>query len=623
MTQPIEVFFERELQFLEETAQAFADRYPANASRLVLESGRSIDPHLDRLIEGFAVLAGRVRHKLESDFSELTESLLQILYPHLRLIIPSMAIAQVVVPPGSRNLRDGWRLEKDTVVRSTAFREQAEMFQYSLGYPVAVWPIELKGVAWETSPFDLGMRPPHGTVAVLRMQFACQDGLRWDDLNLEKLRLHLSGDRQFIAGLYEIMFNRCLGVAFQAVDMGAEAGTSRTPITMQPDECLAQVGLDLDEGLLPFPPESFVGYRLLMELLSFPQKFLFADLGGWKKLRGRGFGSQIEVLFFFSHSQDNLEKGLSAENFLLGCVPVVNVFRKSTEPIGYTHKRWEHRVVPTRRPEGDMEVYRIESVRSVDSETGAFRDYQPFFASSFGPALARPAYFHATRRPSLLEEVPGSEVYVTLVDPEFHPSKPTNTVLDIQAWCTNRDLPFKLQQAGDRLLLSSDPFGDQGWLQLLHKPTAPLRPFLREGTYWRLLGQNCLNHVSLVQGAEGLQALRELLSLCDFAGPTTQQLAAVNQQIIDGIKSIRSRPIMERVRSSASRFSMCRGMELLVEFDEEKYMGTGVFLMASVLERFFALYTGVNSFTKLIARTTQAEGNVRTWPPRAGAHRLP
>jgi type VI secretion system protein ImpG len=77
------------------------------------------------------------------------------------------------------------------------------------------------------------------------------------------------------------------------------------------------------------------------------------------------------------------------------------------------------------------------------------------------------------------------------------------------------------------------------------------------------------------------------------------------------------------VKSSASATGMCRGMEVQIEFDEEKYMGTGVLLVASVLERFFALYTGVNSFTKLIARTTQAEGYLKTWPPRAGAHRLP
>ncbi len=520
-------------------------------------------------------------------------------------------------PPSGADLRQGWRLEKDTPLRSQAFGAHAESLQYSLGYPVTVWPIELTSVAWETSPFDVAPRPPHGTVAILRLQFSCQDGLRFEDLALDKLRLHLSGERQLMAGLYEILFNRCLGVAFQAPGRGAATGTA---LRCSAQESLVQVGLDLDEGLLPFPAESFLGYRLLMELLSFPQKFLFADLAGWQHLRDRRIGSQVEVLFFLSQTQENLERGLSAANFLLHCAPIANVFHQSCDPIDNHHLRSDYRVVASRRQPRGMEVYRIESMRTLDAESGRLRDVLPFYANSFAPTKERPAYYHAVRRDSLDETDLGTEVHVSIVDPEFSPSKPESSVLDVRAWCTNRDLSFKHQQAGDRLVASA---GVGGSLTLLHKPTHPLRPYLRRGTYWRLLGQNCLNHVSLVDGKMSLQALQELLSLCDFSGPATPQLAAVNQQIIEGIKAVRARPVVHWVKSSAARSGMCRGMELHLEFDEEKYTGTGVFLVASVLERFFALYTGVNSFTKLIAKTAQAEGYLKTWPPRAGPKPLP
>lgn len=623
MSQPLEGFYERELHFLQETAKAFAERYPANAKGLILETGRSVDPHLDRLIEGFALLAGRVRHKIDNEFPDFTESLLQVLYPHLGLIIPSMAIAQFQAPRTQARSRTGWHLDKDTVMSSQAFGENAERFQYRLGYPVTAWPIQLTRVTWETSPFEALMRPPSGTVALLRLQFTCNDGHTWDDLDLDRLRLHLSGERQLMAALYEILFNRCLGVAFQAPNKGPLADTTRLPLRYPADQCIHQVGLDLDENLLHFPPESFLGYRHLMELLSFPQKYLFADLDGWKNLRGRRFGNQVEVIMFLSQTQENLERSLSTDNFLLGCVPVVNLFEKSCEPIAVDHRTTEYRVVPSRRQPKGMEIYRIESVRSIDADTGKLRDFWPFYTGQFGQSVEKNAYYYASRRESVLEDVPGTEVYLTLVDPEFHPSKPSNQVLDIQAWCTNRHFPFKYQQAGDRLYAAGDAQGENGWLTLLHKPTQSLRPRLKRGTYWRLLGQNCLNHVSLVENKESLQALRELMSLCDFSGPATQQLAAVNLQIIDGIKSVRARPIMEPVRSSATRFGMCRGSEVQLEFDEEKYTGTGVFLVASVLERFFALYTAVNSFTRLTARTAQAQGNLKRWPARAGAHRLP
>jgi type VI secretion system protein ImpG len=59
-------------------------------------------------------------------------------------------------------------------------------------------------------------------------------------------------------------------------------------------------------------------------------------------------------------------------------------------------------------------------------------------------------------------------------------------------------------------------------------------------------------------------------------------------------------------------------MEVTIQFDEEKYVGSGVFLFASVLEKFLGLYATLNSFTQLVATTQQREEPLRQWPPRAG-----
>ena len=66
----------------------------------------------------------------------------------------------------------------------------------------------------------------------------------------------------------------------------------------------------------------------------------------------------------------------------------------------------------------------------------------------------------------------------------------------------------------------------------------------------------------------------------------------------------------------------CRGVEVTVEFDEEKYVGTGAFLFASVLERFLGQYASINSFTQLVARAKQGEGVIRRWPPRSATRTL-
>ncbi len=61
-----------------------------------------------------------------------------------------------------------------------------------------------------------------------------------------------------------------------------------------------------------------------------------------------------------------------------------------------------------------------------------------------------------------------------------------------------------------------------------------------------------------------------------------------------------------------------RGLQRELEFDPHQYTGSGVFLFASVLERFLGLYTSVNSFTQTIVRVREREGVLKRWPPRAG-----
>src|SRR6516162_10005843 len=87
-------YYESELRFIRRMAADFAKKYPGVASRLELEPEKSEDPHVERLIEAFALLSARVRHKIDDEFPEITEALLGILYPHYLHPIPSMSIMQ-------------------------------------------------------------------------------------------------------------------------------------------------------------------------------------------------------------------------------------------------------------------------------------------------------------------------------------------------------------------------------------------------------------------------------------------------------------------------------------------------------------------------------------------------
>jgi type VI secretion system protein ImpG len=141
-------------------------------------------------------------------------------------------------------------------------------------------------------------------------------------------------------------------------------------------------------------------------------------------------------------------------------------------------------------------------------------------------------------------------------------------------------------------------------------PTRTLRPALKRGAAWRLISHLSLNHLSLADENDGADALREILKLYDFVD------SGETRAMIDGILSVRSRRVVGRVAGDL-RGGFCRGVEVSLHFDEDRFAGSGLFLFAAVLERFLGLYCSVNSFSKLIATTNKREGELRRWPPRA------
>jgi type VI secretion system protein ImpG len=237
------------------------------------------------------------------------------------------------------------------------------------------------------------------------------------------------------------------------------------------------------------------------------------------------------------------------------------------------------------------------------------REYRPFYSlrHHYGDDTSD-AFWYSTRRASTRKGDQGTEVYLSVVDLNFQPANPPVETLAVQITCTNRDLPPRLPLGdafGDVFLEAASSIRTR----LIKKPTAALRPALRAGLQWRLISHLSLNYLSLMDG--GPDALREILKLYDF----TDSPAIRNQ--IAGITGISSQPHMARMTAAAGVvFSL--GMRVNIEFDEALYAGGGVFVLASVLERFLGLYTSVNSFTQLAVTSRQRKEVIRQWLPRAG-----
>ena len=593
-------YYERELSFLRQMGAEFSAKYPKIASRLLLEADKSEDPHVERLIQAFAFLAARVHHKINDEFPEITEALLGVLYPHYLAPIPSMSIVQFVLDPDQGKLTSGHRIERGATLYSQPVSGSPCRFRTC--YPVTLWPIEVASARLDS--LDRLGPAPKSAVGVIRLELRCLGGTTFTELELDHLRFSLQGESPLVYALYELLFNNTCEVHLRPP--GGQSGLK--PIVLS-RRCLGPVGFGPDEGMLPYTARSFLGYRLLQEYFAFPEKFLFCDLCELDRATRAGFGDGMEILIFVDH-MPRIEQPVTKETFRLGCTPIVNLFDQIAEPIRLNHAQTEYWVIPDVRRQSATEVYSVEAVTSTSPHLEEAIHFQPFY--SFKHAFERErqqAFWYATRRPSPKKGDTGTDVYISLVDLNFRPTLPAVETLTIHTTCTNRDLPGKLPFGGERGDFELEGAAPLSRIRCLRKPTETGRPPLRHGAQWRLISHLSLNYLSICEGSR--EALQEILKLYDFSD------SSVIRQQINGITNVTSRQVVGRPASMPWN-GFCRGLEVTIEFDEEKYVGSGVFLFASVLEKFLGLYTSLNSFSQLIATTQQREGPLKRWLPRAG-----
>ena len=200
-------------------------------------------------------------------------------------------------------------------------------------------------------------------------------------------------------------------------------------------------------------------------------------------------------------------------------------------------------------------------------------------------------------------------MYLSLVDLSFRPIHPKMDAVTVKTFCTNRDLPSRLpfgSESGDFELELSAPLKR---IVALRKPTLTLRPPIGKNIYWRLVSHLSLNYLSLVE--EGKEALQQILNLYNITN------APYSERVIGGISALRSKRKFARLVSDDG-IAFARGFDVEIDFDEEQFVGGGVYLFSAVLERFLANYASLNSFSQLTARTIQRKEPLRQWPPRAG-----
>lgn len=614
------LYYNRELQYVREMGAEFAQEFPKVAGRLGLETFECSDPYVERLLEGFAFMAARVHLKIDAEFPRFSQHLLEIVYPHYLSPTPSMATVQMHPNQGEGALALGYQVPRGTSMRSVLGRGEQTPCEYRTAHDVTLWPLELATAEYTGYVGDLGeVRLPGRARAALRLKLRSTAGLNFTELALNDLTLFLRGSDELPTRLYEQIIGRTLAVIVRP--------TTR-PVPWQhviTEHATSPVGFEDDEALLPYGPRSFQGYRLLQEYFAFPARYLFVSLNGLGPAVRRCDDQELEILVITDTHERSLDGAVSSDNLALFCTPAVNLFPRRTDRIHLAETGTEYHVVPDRTRPMDFEVHSIKEVVGYGASSDVKQQFHPFFAWNDQSAADEvSAYYTVSRQPRMLSvrqrgqgarsSYVGSEAFLSLVDPDEGPYRSSLRQLAVETTCTNRDLPLHMTIGQGRTDFTLESGAPVESIRCIAGPTPPRASHALGDTSWRLISHLSLNYLSLVDTKSGAgekgAALREMLSLyCDLTD------AAARKQI-DGVRGTSCVGIT-RALPVQGPVTFGRGLEVSLTCDEGSFEGSGVFLLGSVLERFFSKYVSINSFTETVLRTVQ-RGEIMRWQARLG-----
>lgn len=599
-------YYEKELAYIRQLGAEFADEHPKIAGRLGINTDIIDDPHVSRLVESFAYLNARIQHKLDDDFPELSDALLNVLFPHYQRPLPSMSI--VHFKADRDQLESPYKIERNTLLETEQF--QGETVQFSTVYDTQMLPVEITSASLIGRPFSTsGSAMVSGAASVLKISLQIfNDEILFQDIDFDHIRFYLKGQAQHINPLYQMMLSQCL-------DVVVSTGEDDTNPVFLGRHSIQPVGFESDQGILPYPDASFMGYRLLTEYFIFPEKFMFIDIRGIKKHLPQTATNKLDLYIYIDSTDIELEHNINEETFVLGATPVVNLFQHVADPIKLDHSQLEYQVIPdVRRPVG-YEIFSIDKVIASTSN-GEETEFRPFYGLNHeNQDDENHAFWFANRRDAKMsnyERDEGTDVFISLVDLDFNPNIPEDRTLVIETTCSNRDLPARLPFSADQPKLQCvDIAPPCEHIRCLVQPTQTVRPPLRNHARWRLISHLNLNHLSITGRNNATEALKEILRLYDFSE------SSVTRALIESIISVNAKPISAPLTIDGHA-TMCRGMQVEIELDDSQLSGSSAYLFASILEHFFALYCSINSFTRVLVKQKSKEGYLKKCPPRAG-----
>ncbi|MDG5814746.1 type VI secretion system baseplate subunit TssF [Chitinispirillales bacterium ANBcel5] len=558
----IEKYYEEELRYLYESGREFANAHPDRAHYLNIDSVGDRDPYVERLFEGFAFLAARIREKLDDTFPQITEGLSNLLWPQFLQVIPSVTILQFGARTGM--LQEARTIPARSEVLSGPTGPESVTCRFTTTNPVVINPIELRTFSRHTDNLNN---------EIMTFVFDTSTDVDWNHYDLSTIRLFLHAELPTA-----LMVHRALTNKVKKVEIEFSTGEK---YNLDPKSAITPAGISKEETLLPSVKNGFWGHNLLREYFVYHEKFLFVDINGIDELPAPSQTPPQFTVRVTTGEKLNEDNPVYPGIFKLHCCPASNIYISNVEPILKEGLKSEYRVIADASHANSVHAHSIRSVTGVDRVTGERFSYEPMYTfKNIGNNSKKTFSTRFVHTPS-----GNREMNIVLGGPQLKDGDLSQESLILEAWCTNGHIPREHIKEGE-ITSPGKGFPQFARISNITRPSLPFIPPADKELLWNFQAHLAATQASIASP----ETLKKYLSIYDWSGQEGRA------RRIQAIEDVDTEP-MEFIFGG----SVVRGVRFNVGLQEQAFKDIGdLHLFGLILSKFLSHYVTINSFCELV-----------------------
>ena len=582
MSDSLLAWYERELGFLRSGGRRFAEEHPQLARHMGLSYDAISDPHVARVIESFALLNARLARQLSEDSTQISNNLLQILFPLVLQSLPSVSILKV---SPSKDMSSVTTLPSGT--RFRVYIDDDRFCEFHTTRDLQLCPFDIVKSAMHLRPFNLDRQHvPEQASVMVKIDLAMLDeSTLFSQLpDFTELTVHFQGQARHLAQFYDYLFRNRFSVV-----LSNERGM-QIPI---PESCFRPVGMVARDCMITHENTTFVDHQMVMEVLSWPELFYgfrLLDIGEYIR---QFADSRVSLLMFIEDMPEELASSLTDIQFELGCAPLINLFEQIAEPVVADHRQLDYPLIPDSHSPNRLE---IQSVKTVVDVTGEHPKVLPQLCSLKHNDIGYDKFW-IYNSPDRESDENGR---LALICPELDPSQNETMVLSPHLVCSNGNQVLDIPD--DPRLECLDSIAISGEARMLMRPTAHIRRSPNIKSRLNLLVHLKASFSSVLQGKNPADNLRTLMQLYCFNNN------AYSRAWLDAMTVVKTKPLVAPIRVGSYQ-CFTQGVEIGLELDPDKLKQSGLMMFVNLIDYMVAGFAGYHSFLQLVVRLKGQPGD--------------